>query len=142
MDSRAFSRDVGELVASYSELTLDSIDLGVLLRDLVAVVRTHHLHIPPDLVLLIRSLVTIESVGRHLDPRFDIAAQLYPFLRDQTLRRFRPERILSQAVRTTEDLHRIATLLPDLLSQSLESIKRGEWKVHFDLKVSSAWSGN
>jgi len=134
VDARSFSRDVGELVASYSELTLDRIDLGPLLRELVGVIRTHHLHIPPDLVLLIRSLVTIEAVGRNLNPHFDIAAQLYPFLRDLTLRRFRPERILSQTVRTTEDLRRIATLLPDLLSQSLESIKRGAWKVHFDLE--------
>jgi len=134
VDSRSFRRDVGELVSSYSELTLDRIDLGLLLRELVGVIRTHHLQIPPDLVLLIRSLVTIEAVGRNLDPHFDIAAQLYPFLRDLTLRRFRPERILSQTVRTTEDLHRIATLLPDLLSQSLESIKRGEWKILFDLQ--------
>ena len=103
-------------------------------RDLVGIIRTHHLNIPPDLVLLIRALVTIESVGRSLDPRFDIAAQLHPFLRDQMLRRFRPDRILSQTVRTTEDLQRIATLLPDLLSQSLESIKRGEWRVVFDLQ--------
>ena len=88
-------------------------------------IRTHHLHIPPDLVLLIRSLVTIEAVGRNLNPHFDIAAELYPFLRDLTLRRFRPDRILTQTVRTAEDLHRIATLLPDMLSQSLESIKRG-----------------
>ena len=34
VDSRGFRRDVGELVASYSELTLDSIDLSVLLREL------------------------------------------------------------------------------------------------------------
>ena len=73
LDTRGFRRDVGELVASYSDLTLDTIDLGLLLRELVAVIRTHHLHIPPDLVLLIRSLVTIEGVGRTLDPHFDIA---------------------------------------------------------------------
>jgi ubiquinone biosynthesis protein len=134
LDSRAFRRDVSELVASYSDLTLDTIDLSVLLRELVAVIRTHHLHIPPDLVLLIRSLVTIEGVGRNLDPHFDIAKQLSPFIRDLALRRFRPDRILSQTVRTTEDLQRIATLLPDLLSQSLDSIKRGELRVHFDLQ--------
>jgi ubiquinone biosynthesis protein len=134
VDPRAFRRDVGELVSSYSVLTLDSINLGVLLRDLVGVIRTHHLQIPPDLILLIRSLVTIESVGRNLDPHFDIATQLYPFLRDLTLRRFRPGRVLSQTVRITEDLQRIATLLPDLLSQSLESIKRGELRVQFDLQ--------
>jgi ubiquinone biosynthesis protein len=134
LDTRAFRRDVGELVAAYSDLSLDSIDLSVLLRELVAVIRTHHLHIPPDLVLLIRSLVTIEGVGRSLDPHFDIASQLSPFIRDLALRRFRPDRILSQTVRTTEDLQRIATLLPDLLSQSLDSIKRGELRVLFDLQ--------
>jgi ubiquinone biosynthesis protein len=134
LDSRGFRRDVGDLVASYAELTLDTINLSLLLSELVAVIRTHHLHIPADLVLLIRSLVTIESVGRNLDPHFDIAAQLAPFIRDLSLRRFRPERILNQTVRTTEDLQRIATLLPDLLSQSLESIKRGELRVLFDLQ--------
>jgi ubiquinone biosynthesis protein len=134
LDSRAFRRDIGEIVASYGELTLDTINLSILLRELVAVIRTHHLHIPPDLMLLIRSLVTIESVGRNLDPHFDIAKQLYPFIRDLSLRRFHPERILNQTVRTTEDLQRIATLLPDLLSQSLDSIKRGELRVHFDLQ--------
>jgi ubiquinone biosynthesis protein len=134
VDARGFRRDVAELVVAYSELTLDSIDLGLLLRDLVGVIRTHHLRVPSDLMLLIRSLVTIESVGRTLDPHFDIAGQVAPFLHDLMLRRFRPDRILSQTVRTTEDLRRIATLLPDLLSQSLESIRRGELGVHFDLQ--------
>jgi ubiquinone biosynthesis protein len=134
VDARGFRRDVAELAVAYSELTLDSLDLGLLLRDLVVVIRTHHLRVPSDLVLLIRSLVTIESVGRTLDPHFDIAGQVAPFLQELMLRRFRPDRILSQTVRTTEDLRRIATLLPDLLSQSLESIRRGELGVRFDLQ--------
>jgi ubiquinone biosynthesis protein len=134
VDPRAMRRDAAELVASYSDLTLDTIDLGILLRELITFIRTHHLHIPPDLVLLIRSLVTIEGVGRALDPHFDIAAQLYPFVRSLSLRRFHPWRILSQSARTAEDVQRIAMLLPDVLGQSLESIKRGELTVRFDLQ--------
>jgi ubiquinone biosynthesis protein len=134
VDARTYRRDVAEIVASYSDLSLDTIDLGLLLRELVSVIRTHRLQIPPDLVLLIRALVTIESVGRYLDPHFDIAAQLAPFLRDLSLRRFRPERILSQTLRTTEDVQRIATLLPELLGQTLESISKGQLRVHFDLQ--------
>jgi ubiquinone biosynthesis protein len=133
-DPRALRRDVAELVAAYSELTLDTIDLGNLLKELIGLIRAHHLHIPPDLVLLIRSLVTIEGVGRALDPHFDIAAQLEPFVRALTLRRFHPWRVLAQTVRTAEDVQRIAMLLPDVLGQSLESIKRGELTVHFDLQ--------
>jgi len=131
---KALRRDVDELVHSYPDLTLDAIELSVLLRELVRVIRTHHLQIPPDLVLLIRSLVTIESTGRRLDPHFDIARQLEPPLRELTLRRYHPIRLLHQAVRSAEDLQRIATLLPDVLSQSLESIKRGELNVKFDLQ--------
>src|SRR4029077_2349198 len=134
VDPRALRRDAAELVASYSELTLDSIDLGNLLRELIVFIRTHPLHIPPDLVILIRSLVTIEGVGRALDPHFDIAAQLQPFVSKMTFRRFHTSRVLTQTVRTGEDVQRIAMLLPDVLGQSLESIKRGELTVHFDLQ--------
>jgi ubiquinone biosynthesis protein len=133
-DPRDLRRDVGELVAAYSDLTLDNLDLSLLLRDLVALIRTHHLRIPPDLVLLIRALVAIESVGRTLDPHFDIAAQVEPFLRELALRRYHPWRLLVQTGRTAEALQRIATLLPDVLGHSLESIKRGELTVRFDLQ--------
>jgi len=133
-DARALRRDVSELVASYSDLTLDAIDLSVLLRDLVGFIRMHHLTIPPDLVLLIRALVTIEGVGRELDPHFDIAAQVGPLFRELAARRYSPRRLLTQTARTAEDFQRIATLLPDVLGQSLESIKRGELTVKFDLQ--------
>ena len=134
VDNRALRRDVAELVATYSNLTLDSLDLTDLLRELIVFIRNHDLHIPPDLVLLIRSLVTIEGVGRSLDPHFDIAGHLYPFIRNLALKRYRPSRILGTTIRTAEDLRRIAMLLPDVLGQSLESIKRGELTVHFDLQ--------
>ncbi|WP_435019055.1 ABC1 kinase family protein [Tundrisphaera sp. TA3] len=131
---RALRRDVSELVATYSDLTLDAIDLGVLLRELVTFIRAHHLKIPPDLILLIRALVTIEGVGRTLDPHFDIAAQIRPLFRELTARRFHPRRLLARTGRTLEDIQRIATLLPDALGQSLESIRRGELTVKFDLQ--------
>lgn len=133
-DPAALRRDVGELVGTYSDLTLDTIDMGILLRELVAVIRTHHLHIPADFVLLIRSIVTIESLGRELDPHFDIARQIQPFLRALILRRLHPSRLLNRSIRAAEDVQRIATLLPEVLSQSLESIKRGELNVKFDLQ--------
>jgi ubiquinone biosynthesis protein len=133
-DPRALERDVGELVAAYADLTLDAIDLARLLGELVGLIRNHHLRIPPDLVLLIRALVTIESVGRTLDPHFDIARQLRPFLRDLALRRYSPARLAGSAARTAEDLQQIATLLPDVLRESLEKIGRGELAVKFDVQ--------
>lgn len=134
VDPRALRRDVAELVATYSDLSLDRIDLPRLLARLVELVRHHHLRIPPDLMLLIRSLVTIEGVGRRLDPRFDIAAQIHPFVRSLMLKRFTPWTLLGAATRSAEDLQRVAMLLPEALGQALESFKRGELTVRFDLQ--------
>ncbi len=134
VDQRGLRRDVGELVSTYSELSLDNIDLSRLLGELIELIRSHHLRIPADLMLLIRALITIESVGRNLDPHFDIAAQIEPFVRELALRRYHPYRVLSRSVRVAEDFQRIAMLLPDVLGHSLESIKRGELTVKFDLQ--------
>src|SRR5262249_1051035 len=117
VDDRALPRDAAELVAAYSHPSLHSLDPGLLLQELVTFIRPHNLHIPPDLVLLIRSLVTIDGVGRALDPHFDIARELHPFLRDLTLRRFHPWRLLTQTARTAEDVQRVAMLLPDVMIQ-------------------------
>jgi ubiquinone biosynthesis protein len=133
-DPKQLRRDIGELVAAYSELTLSNIDLAHLLRELVGLIRAHHLRIPPDLVLLIRSLVTIESVGRTLDPQFDIAEQLRPYLRALAARRYHPWRLLSQAARGAEDMQQVASLLPQVLKESLESIHSGGFTVRFDLQ--------
>jgi len=134
VDLGELRRDVGELVQTYCDLSLESIDLSVLLGELVGLTRRHRLRIPSDLVLLIRSLVTIESTGRALDPRFDIAGRLKPKLQRLVIRRFQPSRMLRQAALVATDLQRIATLLPDVLGHSLESIKRGELNVRFDLQ--------
>ncbi len=134
VEPRGLRRDIAELVVAYSELSLDAIDLAKLLGELVTLVQTHHLRIPPDLLLLIRALVTIEGVGRNLDPHFDIATQARPYVAELTKQRYNPWRLLASAGRTAEDLQRIATLLPEVLGQSLESIRRGELKVQFDLQ--------
>ncbi len=55
-------------------------------------------------MLLIRSLVTIEGVDGALDPHFDIAKELYPFMRNLSLKRFGPWRLLGNTVRTAEDV--------------------------------------
>ncbi len=41
VDPRALRRDAAEIVAAYSHLTLDSIDLGLLLRELIGFIPAH-----------------------------------------------------------------------------------------------------
>ena len=134
VDPKALRRDVSELVHTYSELTLDRINLGT------PAPRADRVHPHPPPAHPAGPGPADPIAGDHRErgpaarPALRHCRQLEPFLRELTFRRFHPLRLLHQTTQTVEDLQRIATLLPDLLSQSLDSIKRGELNVRFDLQ--------
>ena len=51
----------------------------------MAILRGHGLALPPDLSLLIKAFITLEGLGRQLDPDFDIAAEASPLIRHALL---------------------------------------------------------
>lgn len=54
--------------------------LGSLLGDIVAVVRRHHLVLPTDLALLVKTIAMREGVGAQIDPSFRLITVILPFL--------------------------------------------------------------
>ena len=53
--------------------------MGKLLNSLVKIISFYRLRIPPDFYLLTKALVTIEGVGREIDPDFDMVKHVEPF---------------------------------------------------------------
>ena len=68
-----------ELIEQYSYLSLKSVNMGELLNKLIKLISSYKLKIAPDFYLLIKALVTIEGVGRKLDPDFDMVKHTEPF---------------------------------------------------------------
>ena len=44
-------------------------------QDIAAILRDHHLSLPPDLALLIKTFITLEGLGRMLAPEFHMATE-------------------------------------------------------------------
>jgi len=81
------STRVDELEASvrsvcepYFDRPLKEISLGLLLMRLFQMSRRFHVEIQPQLVLLQKTLLNIEGLGRDLDPDLDLWATAKPFL--------------------------------------------------------------
>ena len=47
---------------------------------------------------MMKAISTVESIGRILDPDFDMFAQAAPFIRQVKLERFKPQRIAADAI--------------------------------------------
>jgi ubiquinone biosynthesis protein len=83
-------------------------------------------------MLLIRCLVSLEGVGRELDPSFNLSVHLAPFVEQVVADRYNTRRMLDRAVAETRQVARLARDLPRHLGRSLEKLSKDELKMQFE----------
>jgi ubiquinone biosynthesis protein len=134
IDEAKLMNDVDELIFSYDNASLRQIRFSVLLNELVTVMRENTLSVPPDLTMLFKALVTLEGLGRQLDPDFQIVHHLTPFVKKVIVDRYLPGSLLKRGRRNLMNVLDVATALPRDISRLLREVRRGRVKIDLDLK--------
>jgi ubiquinone biosynthesis protein len=110
----------------YFTRPLSQISLAELVVKLFQTARRFELTLQPQLILLQKTLLNIEGVGRMLDPEIDIWAVAHPVLKRILRERYSPLRTLRDVrKRLPEWLHN-APQFPELIRDALRQIGRGE----------------
>jgi len=95
----------------YFDRPLKEISLGMVLMRLFQTSRRFHVEIQPQLVLLQKTLLNIEGLGRQLDPDLDLWSTAKPFLEKWMLEQLGPQKLMQQL---QAELPHYAKLLPEL----------------------------
>ncbi len=95
----------------YFDRPLKEISLGIVLLRLFQISRRFQVEIQPQLVLLQKTLLNIEGLGRELDPDLDLWATAKPFLEQWMLNQVGPQKLVREFQR---QMPRYAKLLPEL----------------------------
>jgi ubiquinone biosynthesis protein len=95
----------------YFDRPLKEISLGMLLMRLFQTSRRFHVEIQPQLVLLQKTLLNIEGLGRQLDPDLDLWSTAKPFLESWMLQQVGPQKLMDEL---RDQAPRYAKILPDL----------------------------
>lgn len=113
----------------YFDRPLKEISLGLLLMRLFQTSRRFHVEIQPQLVLLQKTLLNIEGLGRELDPELDLWSTAKPFLETWMVEQVGPKKLLEQlkaeAPRYAKLLPELPRLLHDYLKQRPADHRRG-----------------
>jgi ubiquinone biosynthesis protein len=114
----------------YFDRPLKEISLGMVLMRLFQTSRRFNVEIQPQLVLLQKTLLNIEGLGRDLDPDLDLWSTAKPFLEkwmaDQIGPRKLWDELKNQAPRYAKLLPEIPRLLHDFLKQGAQGRDRRE----------------
>ncbi|HEY8049894.1 MAG TPA: ubiquinone biosynthesis regulatory protein kinase UbiB [Ramlibacter sp.] len=95
----------------YFDRPLKEISLGMVLMRLFQMSRRFHVEIQPQLVLLQKTLLNIEGLGRQLDPDLDLWATAKPFLEKWMAEQVGPQKFLDEL---RDQAPRYAKMLPEL----------------------------
>jgi ubiquinone biosynthesis protein len=95
----------------YFDRPLKEISLGMVLMRLFQTSRRFQVEIQPQLVLLQKTLLNIEGLGRELDPELDLWHTAKPFLEKWMLDEIGPKKLLDEL---GKEAPRYAKLLPEL----------------------------
>jgi len=106
----------------YFDRPLKEISLGMILMRLFQTSRRFHVEIQPQLVLLQKTLLNIEGLGRQLDPELDLWQTAKPFLEKWMVEQVGPNKLLkelrNEAPRYAKMLPELPRLLFDFLQQA------------------------
>lgn len=129
VDTEAFWLDVDELNDKYYDITLSEISLGDTVHDLFELAFKHRIQIPPDLTLLGKTILSLESIVKKLDPEINITQITKPFGEQLVRERFNPRRIMRETWRYAYDLGETLLEMPKNLRQLTENLKKGRFQV-------------
>ncbi|QDH68823.1 ubiquinone biosynthesis regulatory protein kinase UbiB [Marilutibacter alkalisoli] len=110
----------------YFTRPLSEISLAEVLIKLFRVAQRHELTLQPQLILLQKTLLNIEGVGRLLDPKLDIWAVARPVLSKILVERYSPRRLAREFRKRLPELVTRAPEMPRLLHAWLRQQVEGE----------------
>ncbi|WP_439586635.1 ubiquinone biosynthesis regulatory protein kinase UbiB [Hydrogenophaga sp.] len=104
----------------YFDRPLKEISLGLVLMRLFQTSRRFHVEIQPQLVLLQKTLLNIEGLGRELDPELDLWNTAKPFLESWMIEQVGPQKLLQQLKTEAPQYAKLLPALPRLLHDYLQ----------------------
>ncbi len=109
---------------------LNEISLGHMLISLFTTARRFNMEVQPSLVLLQKTLLNIEGLGRQLYPQLDLWTTAQPFLDKWLKDRYSPKSLFKQFKRYAPDWLEQLPEIPPLIYQALQSLQQNGTSNH------------
>lgn len=121
-DKHALIKDMARTVSPMVSKPMSELDFAGILFEILNIARRHQMSIPPQLMLLLKTLVHVEGLGRELYPELDIWSLAKPILSAWVKDQLDPVKNLNDIKAKAPELLLSTTELPKLLTQSIQSM--------------------
>ncbi|WP_182201682.1 ABC1 kinase family protein [Paraliobacillus salinarum] len=128
--------DIEQFMIKYYDVPLSEVSLGESVTDLFSIAHEHDIHIPTDLTLVGKALLTIEGVIEPLHPNLSVMEVAEPLGRELIHDRYHPKNIAENIFDQLDDYGDILHDMPELV-QELSSIMKKR-KLPIEISIPAA----
>jgi ubiquinone biosynthesis protein len=111
---------------------LAEISFAQVLMRLFETARRFDMHVQPQLLLLQKTLLQIEGLGRQLYPQLDLWKTAQPIMQEWAADRFSGRKIAEQFRRQLPDINEALRTLPQVLQQFVQKASEGTLRVRME----------
>ncbi len=134
VDVRGLKAETREFVRRYADLPLKRLDVARYLGDLFEIIARYHVRIPAEILLMGKTIATLQSIAQSLWPEFDPFSVMRPYLLGMYVRKVTDRDFLVKgAVATIEDYRRVIRMLPGALEDVVGKLRRGDLRFALDV---------
>ncbi|MBI2389940.1 MAG: hypothetical protein HYV09_10140 [Deltaproteobacteria bacterium] len=124
-----YRAEVTVLAEKYLGRPLKEIELAAMIRDLIDGAVKYGLEVPTDFMMVGKALMTIESIGKELDPDLDVFGEAQPYFVSLLKKRLSPEEIGNELLRGAERFVGMAHDVPFHLREVLDDLRMGRLQI-------------
>ena len=129
-DINKLTNDIEQLIETYNDFRLRDMAFGTIATQTFNLFRNNRLYPPKQFTLMLKSLMTIESLANSLDPDFILIEALKPYAVRSSLRDLSPKQIFNQVRKLIFDTGDLALRLPADIESILNKLRQGKIQAH------------
>ena len=133
-DENLLGADVLEMLLNYEHTPVRDLRISQVINDITQIMRNHGLTLPGDLVMLFKTLITLEGVAKRLDGQTELLEGANPNVADAFKERSSPEHILRKGRMHLQTLLQAADELPQNLFRLSRRLQKGQMGITLDFK--------
>jgi ubiquinone biosynthesis protein len=127
IDFDSFQREVRNVLSPYLGLSLNDVNSGRVLIEATKIAAKYNIRVPGDWMLVFRAILTMEGMGRLLDPRFDLIAMGETLIVDLVKIQLAPARLKGEAWKISKELISLLEVLPRNLRWAIRRFAKNDY---------------
>ncbi len=123
---RELKADLVEILEPLYDLTISEVNFPEYLELLTLLVIKHGLKVPSELMLINKTILILDNIGRQLDPNFNAVTAAEPYAAKLIKKRLSPRSVLDKAKENFSDMSRLLIDTPKQVNRLLRKTLRDE----------------